>query len=198
MYTGKAFPPKPFSAFVTFQFFASHGSMEFFAKVFYVKYPKKKVLSILQKCRNLEEITISSKQESLDSFSISPNLFHIIMGAYAFVLVMLLFCVLPSILFGYTVVSLPILFFNVIFIFLVFPLDGPLLYKISLAAVGNMTGFGWEYFLSRLVADTCYYLGAASVAIYSIVNPFLELVWIVSMWALGLSTLASKRKQEKG
>jgi hypothetical protein len=135
-----------------------------------------------------------SKKGSLDALVISPDLFHTIMGIYVFILLTLLFCVLPSILFGFTLFSLPILFFNSIFIFLIFPLSGLLFYKISLAIIGNIVGFCWEYFLSCLAADTCYYLGDASGVVYFVANPFLELVWIVSMWALGLSILASKQK----
>ena len=92
---------------------------------------------------------------------------------------------------------MPILFFNAIFIFLIFPLNGPLLYKILLAGVGNVVGLVWEYFLGYLAANTCHYLGNVYGVLYFIVSPFLELLWIVSMWALGLSVLASKKESEK-
>jgi len=89
---------------------------------------------------------------------------------------------------------MPILFFNAVFIFLIFPLKGPLFHKISLATIGNIAGFGWEYFFACLGANTFHYLGDSAGAIYFVVNPFLELFWIVTMWALGLSVLASTQK----
>lgn len=88
---------------------------------------------------------------------------------------------------------MPILFFNAVFIFLIFPLRGSLFHKISLATIGNIVGFGWEYFLACLAANTFHYLGGLSGAVYFVINPFLELFWIVSMWALGLSVLASQQ-----
>jgi hypothetical protein len=88
------------------------------------------------------------------------------------------------------------LFFNAVFIFLIFPLEGPLFHKISLATIGNMAGFGWESFLTCVAANTRYYFGGLSSAVYFVVNPFLELLWIVSMWALGLSILASRKNKD--
>jgi hypothetical protein len=86
---------------------------------------------------------------------------------------------------------MPILFFNTVFIFLIFPLKGQLLHKIFLATIGIMVGLGWEYFLACLAVNTIHYLGDWSGAIYFVINPFLELFWIVFMWSLGLSVLAS-------
>lgn len=140
---------------------------------------------------------ITSKNLSLESPAIYPNFFHAIMGAYVFVLLILLLWIFPQVFLGFTLVSMPILFFNAIFIFLIFPFNGPLPYKILLAGVGNVVGLVWEYFLGYLAANTCHYLGNVYGVLYFIVSPFLELLWIVSMWALGLSVLASKKESEK-
>jgi len=119
------------------------------------------------------------------------------MGTYAFLLLILLFWVIPHVFFGFTLVSMPLLFFNALFVFLIFPLNGPLFYKIFLVAGGNMIGLLWEYFLAFLAANTCYYFGDGFGGLYFLVSPFLALVWIVSIWALGLSILASKTKNSK-
>ena len=116
------------------------------------------------------------------------------MGGYVFFLLILLLWVLPYVFFGFVMVSMPLLFFNAIFIFLIFPLNGPLLYKVSLAGLGNLVGLVWEYFLAYIVANTLHYFGNVFGGLYFMVIPFLELDWIVSMWALGLSILASKCK----
>jgi hypothetical protein len=86
---------------------------------------------------------------------------------------------------------MPILFFNTIFILLIFPLKGRLLHKILIATIGNMAGLGWEYFSTCLAVNAFHYLGDWSGAIYFVINPFLELFWIVFLWSLGLSVLAS-------
>ena len=140
---------------------------------------------------------ITSKNARADSLTVYPNFFHVIMGTYVFISLILLLWVLPQVFFSFTLVSLPVLFFNAIFIFLIFPLDGSLVHKISLASVGNMVGLVWEYFLGYLAANTCYYLGENYGGLYFVASPFLELLWIVSMWALGLSVLASKKKSKK-
>jgi len=138
-----------------------------------------------------------SKHVDLAAAVIHPNFFHAIMGAYLFLLLILLFCVFPYAFFGFSLISITILFFNAIFIFLVFPLKGPLFHKVSLATIGNVSGFGWEYFLGYLAENTYHYFGGLSDAVYFVVNPFLELFWIVSMWALGLSVLASRQKSHE-
>ena len=125
----------------------------------------------------------------------TPNLFHAIMGVYLFLLLTLSFYVLPSLFLGFSLVSMPILFFNSVFIFLIFPLRGPLFLKIALASLSNVMGFGWEYFLACLSSGSFYYFGESSGIICFVIIPFLELLWIISVFALGLSILASRQKR---
>jgi len=131
---------------------------------------------------------------SLSSTFEMPNFFHAIMGAYLFLLLTLLFCVFPSVFLGFSLVSLPILFCNTTIIFLIFPLKGPLFHKIALATLSNAGGFGWEYFLACLASGSVHYFGGLSGAVYFVVVPFLELFWVVSIFALGLSVLASHKE----
>jgi hypothetical protein len=119
------------------------------------------------------------------------------MGGYVFLLLILVLWVLPYVFFGFAMVSMPLLFFNAIFVFLLFPLNGPLLYKFSLVGIGNLVGLVWEYFLAYLVANMLHHFGNIFGGLYFMLIPFLELVWIVSMWALGLSILASKQKNHE-
>jgi len=134
-----------------------------------------------------------SKKLNLSPSFETPNFFHVIMGACLFLLLTLLFYIFPYVFFGFSLVSMPILFFNAVFIFLIFPLRGQLFHKISLTVVGNVVGFCWEYSLACLAANAFHYLGGWSGAIYFVISPLLELFWIVSMWSLGLSILASNQ-----
>jgi len=92
-----------------------------------------------------------------------------------------------------------IMVFNFFFIFLIFPLDGPLLRKVFLLLSGNIVGLAWYLVQSSFKAASVHYLeiGAFEV-IYVIVGPIIDLIWIVSFWSLGLSFLASiRRRNEK-
>lgn len=89
---------------------------------------------------------------------------------------------------------MPLLFFNLVFVFLIFPLKGPLFHKFSLATLAYLTGAGWEYFALTLSTNFDYYLGKWSSTFFFVVNPFLELFWMISVWTYGLSVLASKSK----
>jgi len=95
-----------------------------------------------------------------------------------------------------TLVSIVI--FNFLFIFLLFPLEGPLLRKVFLLVLGNLVGLAWYFIQSSFVAASAPYLeeGAFKV-VYVIVCPIVDLVWIVSVWSLGLSVLASARRRNE-
>jgi hypothetical protein len=161
------------------------------AKVFYRILFQNKVLFQEKLGRRRK---IPPEDASINSPSIHPDFFHAIMGGYVFIMLILVLWILPYVFFGFTMVSMTLLFFNAIFIFLIFPLNGPLLYKFSLVGIGNLVGLVWEYFLAYLIANMLYYFGNVFGGLCFMLIPFLELVWIVSMWALGLSILASKQK----
>ena len=95
-----------------------------------------------------------------------------------------------------TLVSIVI--FNFLFIFLLFPLEGPLLRKVFLLVSGNLVGLAWYLIQSSFVAASAPYLEAGAFkVVYVLVYPIIDLVWIVSVWSLGLSVLASARRRNK-
>jgi len=86
--------------------------------------------------------------------------------------------------------------FNFLFIFLIFPLEGPLLRKVFLLVSGNLVGLAWYLLQSSFVAASAPYLEAGAFkVVYVILYPIIDLVWIVSVWSLGLSVLASARRR---
>ena len=119
-----------------------------------------------------EEETIRSNNGNLEPLSVTPNLFHVIMGTYAFILLFLLSWVYPCVFFGFSLVSLVVLFFDALFVFLVFPLTGPLFYKIILLTAGHVVGFLWEYILSFIAANLAHYCGDGFGCLYLMVCPF--------------------------
>lgn len=191
----KIFPPKLLQRFSHFSFSPSPQLQGFSRKSFMQLSSRTKFHHSRKKLRG--ESKIKTKKVNLSPSFEAPNFFHAIMGAYLFLFLTLLFCVFPCVFFGFSLLSMPLLFFNAVFVFLIFPLKGSLFHKFSLATMGNIVGFGWEFFSVCLTANAFHYFGGWSGAVFFVVNPFLELFWMVSMWALGLSILASREKTNR-
>jgi len=134
---------------------------------------------------------IISENIQPNSPAIRPNIFHVIVGACFVISLVLLLWILPQVFLGFTILSLPILIFDAIFVFLIFPLYGQLFNKIFLAGVCNAVGLVWEYLLGCVAANGWHYFGEVFGIFYFVVSPFLQLLWIISMWAFVLSVLAS-------
>jgi len=90
-------------------------------------------------------------------------------------------------------------FFNLLFVFLLFPLEGTLLRKIVLLFAGNSVGLLWYLIQLSLKEVSMFFLSTDAFKIITILaKPLIDFVWIVSIWSLSLSVLASaKRKTER-
>jgi hypothetical protein len=90
-------------------------------------------------------------------------------------------------------------FFNLLFVFLLFPLEGTLLRKIVLLFAGNSVGLLWYLIQLSLKEVSMFFLSTdAFKIIILLAKPLIDFVWIVSIWSLSLSVLASaKRKTER-
>jgi hypothetical protein len=86
--------------------------------------------------------------------------------------------------------------FNFLFVFLVFPLEGGLSRKVLLLVVGNVVGFLWISFFSFLANVMTKHLGFFNT-LYMIINPFLNLLWIVSYWSISLTVLSASKQAEQ-
>jgi len=92
-----------------------------------------------------------------------------------------------------------IIIFNFLFVFLLFPLEGPLFRKVYLLVAGNIVGLVWHFIKSSFGEASVFYLGADTLKIITVViGPIIDLVWIVSVWSLSLSMLASAKKRNEG
>jgi hypothetical protein len=89
-------------------------------------------------------------------------------------------------------------FFNMLFLFLLFPLEGPLLRKTVLLIGGNIVGVLW-YFIQSSFEEAFFVLNTGTFkVIILIAKPLIDFVWIVAVWSLSLSVLASYRiKRER-
>ena len=90
--------------------------------------------------------------------------------------------------------------FNFLFVFLIYPLKGPLQRKIFLLLLGNVVGLAWNSIRSLFATVLTQYLAADSIkVVYVIIWPIVDFLWIVCIWSLGLSLLVSaKRRKEEG
>lgn len=89
--------------------------------------------------------------------------------------------------------------FNFLFVFLLFPLESPLSRKVYLLVAGNIVGLVWHFIKSSFGAASVFYLGADAFKIITVVvGPIIDLLWIVSVWSLSLSVLASAKRRNGG
>jgi hypothetical protein len=125
-----------------------------------------------------------------------PNFFHVAVGSVLVASIIFFhFQLTPS--FSSPVLA-SITFFNLLFLFLLFPLEGPFLRKTVLLIGGNTVGFLW-YLVQLLLEDAFLVLNTDTFKVITlIVTPLIDFVWIVAVWSLSLSVLASYRvKRER-
>ncbi len=109
----------------------------------------------------------------------------------------IIFCILLSYIFINKESTFILAVFNLLFITLTFPLDGKLIYKTCLLLLGNIVGAFLNYFFLLFTFLGIYCLGEFFNIICAILNPFANLVWIVSFWSISLAFLANSKKEGK-
>jgi hypothetical protein len=137
------------------------------------------------------------KRQSLGHPKVTPNYTHMSVGVGTTAIILLTYLSLHHILDEYALISISI--FNFLFIFLLFPLEGALFQKIYLLVAGNIVGLVWYFIKSSFGAASVFYLGTNALKIITVViGPIIDLVWVVSVWSLSLSVLASAKKRNEG
>ena len=92
-------------------------------------------------------------------------------------------------------IVLMLVIFNFIFVSLVFPLNGRLTLKVTLLLIGDTIGFLWNAIFYAFT-HTAVHLSEVFNVFYTVLNPLLNLVWIVSFWSISLSFLARSKQRE--
>jgi hypothetical protein len=93
--------------------------------------------------------------------------------------------------------ALMLVIFNFLFVSLIFPLNGTLLRKSSMLLAGNAIGLLWNCLFSLFVASVANYFGEFFNTLYIILNPFVNLIWIVSFWSISLTVLVNSKKESR-
>lgn len=139
---------------------------------------------------------MASNRERFGHLKLRPNFFHMAVGLVFAVAILFTQFQIGHILDMSALIALS--FFNLLFVFLLFPLEGPLLRKIMLLFAGNSVGVLW-YLIQLSFEEAFFFLNTSAFKIIILVaKPIIDFVWIVSVWSVSLSLLASyKRKTER-
>jgi hypothetical protein len=86
--------------------------------------------------------------------------------------------------------------FGLLFVFLMFPLEGSIWLKMIWLELGLVIGLTWSFIrLTSAVLVACQF-GAGTFAFMEFfTGPFTDFFWIVSVWSLGLSKLVSSNRK---
>jgi hypothetical protein len=114
-----------------------------------------------------------------------------ILGFFAGVIV--IYVILLSFYLVNNQAALMLMIFDFLFVSLVFPLDGSFVKKIALLLIGNVIGLLWNSVFSSFSYVAACYFGEFLNVLYMILNPLLNLIWVVSFWSISLSVLASSK-----
>lgn len=139
---------------------------------------------------------MAGKKDRLSHLRLRPNFFHMAVGSFlATAIIFLHLQLIPKF-------DLPALaaigFFNLLFLFLLFPLEGPLLSKTVLLIGGNTVGVLW-YLIQLSFEEAFLALNTDTFkTIILVAKPLIDFVWIVAVWSLSLSVLASYRMKMEG
>jgi hypothetical protein len=86
--------------------------------------------------------------------------------------------------------TITLLVFDFLFVSLIFQLNGSWNRKFLLLTLGNMVGLFWNFVFSLFSVAGMAVFGEMFGVFYSVIFPFLNLLWIVSFWSLSLSALS--------
>lgn len=120
-----------------------------------------------------------------------PEYLHVATGA---VVAFSLYVLLHGALDDSTIAS--IMIFNLLSVLLTFPLRGQLWCKMLWLGLGNLVGLAWNLIWLSLMASTMGEGGVFQILHFAI-GPTLNFMWIVPVWSLGFSALASVERQKR-
>ena len=142
-------------------------------------------------------LLLTSSEERFEHLKLKPNFVHMAIGAGLAAAILLTHFRLVRIFDVSALVAIS--FFNVLFVCLLFPLEGTLLSKIALLFAGNSVGVLWCLIQLAFQEASFFFLSTDAFKVIALIGkPLIDFVWIVSIWSLSLSVLASaKRKTER-
>jgi len=134
----------------------------------------------------------------MKSVSTEDNNFRIKHLASGFLMVIVLSCIFLFFPFLWNESTLILIIFDILFVFLIFPLNGPLKTKMSMILIGNVIFWLWNNLFSLFVCVVEFYVGVSFNVLHMLLSPSVNLLWMVSFWSLSLTTLANSKRERRG
>jgi len=89
-----------------------------------------------------------------------------------------------------------IIVFCLLFVFLVFPLNGSLWLKIAWLEFGVIAGLAWSFIRLSTTALVAYHFGVGAFGLVDFVtSPLVDFLWVIPVWSLGLSAVVSAKRK---
>jgi hypothetical protein len=101
----------------------------------------------------------------------------------------IILCLIASLRFVNIQSTIALIIFNLFFASLFFQLNGSTTIKVGMLTTGNIIGVFWNLFFYYLSLTCCEYFGLSFNAVFTLIYPILNLMWIVPFWSLSLSFL---------
>jgi len=87
--------------------------------------------------------------------------------------------------------------FGLLFLLLLFPLHGSLWRKLALLEFGFAVGLAWNFIRLSLTVLAGYNFGINAFRVAEFfTTPFLDFLWVITIWSLGLSTMVARNRTE--
>ena len=99
------------------------------------------------------------------------------------------FCLAFSLRFISIEATMTLLIFNFLYGILIFQLNGTRNRKFILLLIGNLVGLFWNFVFQLFAKSGTNYFGSSFDGVYTIIFPFLNLLWLVPCWSLSLGFL---------
>lgn len=129
--------------------------------------------------------------ERVGYLKLKPNFLHLFIGLVLMIFALILQFLWIGRLDNPTMVAL--VTFNLLFVFLLFPLDGSLFQKFILLISGNFVGILW-YILQIFFEQTFFFTDLKFFRILVLlVKPLTDFMWLVVFWSFSLSIFSSKK-----
>jgi len=86
--------------------------------------------------------------------------------------------------------------FDILYILTIFPLGGGSLNKLAVLLVGNILSFIWNCLYPHFLL-TLAHGNFISNVIFQFINPIVNALWIISVWAFGFSLITVQKSAEE-
>ncbi len=137
---------------------------------------------------------MSKNSVIVDNKNHGPNSRHVFVGLIVSLATLITCFELISALDVAAFVS--ICFFNFLFVFLLFPLQGAISRKIMLLLAGNVVGIVWHFFIFYFENVFLTFTAGNLKIVFLVFSPLANFMWIVSLWSISLSVIAKNKPRK--